>query len=79
MMGYDNLEVDTPLYRDLYICTKFLHCTHEEFLNRPRLEKDKLRIFLDVKMMKRKDEIDEIEADRAENKMLKNAPEVAKR
>ena len=59
-MGDDNPEVDTLLYRDMYIATEFLKCTHEEFLNKPRIEKNKLRIFLNVKMRKRKFKLDKM-------------------
>lgn len=53
-MGDDNLSADTLLYRDMYIATELLHCSHEEFLNLSRIEKTKLRIFLNVKFKKQR-------------------------
>lgn len=59
-MGDDDLETDTALFRDMYIATKFLNCTHEEFLNKPRIERLKLRLFLNVKMRKNQLELDKL-------------------
>ena len=75
-MGYNDLEIDTLLYRDMYICTEFLNCTHEDFVKKPRIEKEKLRAFLDVKMMKKNKESEENIEEYKRNKLLKNAPEV---
>ncbi|NHJ85606.1 MAG: hypothetical protein FK734_09100 [Asgard group archaeon] len=58
-MGDDDLETDTLLYRDMFIATEFLNCTHEEFLKKPKIERTKLRMFLNVKMRKRKFNFDE--------------------
>ena len=59
-MGDENLNIDTPLYRDMYIVTEFLNCTHEEFLKKSKIEKTKLRLFLNVKMKKQKMELDKL-------------------
>ena len=52
MGAHISLEKSTPLYMDMYIATKFLHKTHEEFLKLPEVEKLKLRAFLHVKNLK---------------------------
>ena len=60
-MGGKDLTTDTPLYKDMYICTKFLGCSHEEFISLPRFEKKKLRHFLDIKMLKRQHQMEKEE------------------
>jgi len=70
-MGYDDLDKDTPLYRDLYLCTEFLKCDHDTFLKLPKTEKLKLRTFLDVKMMKQSKSMEDIK----DKSSTKYAPE----
>ena len=64
-MGVGLPDVDTPLFVDMYIATKFLHRTHSEFLDLPRIERKKLRLFLHVQSEKRKKEQQELDKPRA--------------
>jgi len=72
MMGEDNLGVDTPLFQDLQICTKYLHCHHKEFLDLPRIERAKLRIFYQVEFKKEQESTSKIR----EEQLIQNAPKV---
>ena len=60
-MGVGLPDIDTPLFVDMYIATKLLHRTHQEFLDLPRIEKKKLKLFIHVqseKRIKEKQEMD---------------------
>lgn len=57
MMGKERLGIYTPLFIDMHIAVELLHISHEEFLQWPRLERKKARMYLNVKNMKmRRDE-----------------------
>ena len=76
MMGADDLDEETPLFRDMHICTEFLNCTHEEFLNKPRIERHKLRMYLHVKALKNQKEIDEMKSKVHGQDLINKAPSV---
>jgi len=75
-MGEDDLEITTPLYFDMYICTEFLKCTHQEFLELPRIERKKLRTFTRIQSAKMKKETDQMKEKTTEVRMLNKAPKV---
>ena len=81
-MGVSDLEHVTPLFIDMHICTEQLHCTHEEFLKLPRIEKSKQRNYLLVKNMKRQKEFKDMEnkgkAEADKQELLKSAPATRK-
>ena len=76
MMGVNNLDIDTPLFTDMYISTKYLNCSHSEFLELPKLEKKKLRLYFRVYFLKKKKISDGFERERSEKSLLANAPKV---
>ncbi len=47
----DNPDFDkvTSLYADMFICSEYLHCTHEEFKRKPYKEKCKWYAFVEMK------------------------------
>jgi len=47
-MGEGKPETVTRLYADMSICSEFLHCSHKEFLDLPKLEQKKLRLYVVV-------------------------------
>jgi len=65
-MGRGVPEYDSPLFVDMYICSKFLHCSHEEYQKMPRLERKKWKEYIRVRNEKHKHEMDEL--DRKTNK-----------
>ncbi len=60
MMGVDKPEIVTPLYFDMVICMDLLHCTHNDFLALPAVERKKCRYFLVTKSQKDKKELDDM-------------------
>ena len=60
-MGLGVPQHDTQLFVEMYICSEFLHCSHEEFLKLPRLERKKCKMYLQVKNEKSKYELDEMD------------------
>jgi hypothetical protein len=79
MMGVDDLESTTHLYADMYIAAELLHCSHEEFLKLPRLEKLKLRLYAMVKALKRKEGLLELEMEMKAKDLVSSAPETIRR
>ena len=47
-MGLADVQIETPLFRDMFICTKYLKIPHSEFIKLPEIEKIKLRKFHQV-------------------------------
>ena len=75
MMGYHDLTTNTDLFCDMSICAEILHCSHKEFLKLPRVEQEKLRLYIIVKNMK----FDKMQADmkresQKERDLEKNMP-----
>jgi len=77
-MGMDDPTVDTPLYRDMYISTEILHCSHEEFVKLPKVEKIKLRMYLNLKINKEKYYHDKALQEMEEKRMMNQRPELRK-
>jgi len=48
-MGHRIPQYDTQLFRDMFVCAEILHCSHEEFLRLPLVERKKLYMYLEVK------------------------------
>jgi len=76
MMGYDDPEKVTPLYMDMYIAAELLHCSHEEFLRLPRMEKQKLRLYVATKAKKLKEEREDLELRMKSEELKAKAPKV---
>jgi hypothetical protein len=74
-MGAKDLDKVTPLFFDMHICVKFLHCSHEEFLKLPRLERKKLRMFAQVEAMKQAARLEEMEQKQKERDIISSAPQ----
>lgn len=77
-MGVELVEKDkdivTPMYVEMYVALEMLHCTHEEFLKLPKLEKQKIKTYLKVKGLRRREEKEEFESEIHAERMKLKAP-----
>ena len=79
MMGAENLDTVTPLYADMHICTEYLHCSHQEFLELPALERKKLRLFMMVAAKKKQQEMERLKLKQEQTKQQLEAPRLMRR
>jgi len=68
-MGVGEPKETTQLYADMSICAEILHCTHEGFEKLSRIEKKKLRLYVQVNNEKMK-------ADMPKRDIVNNPPKI---
>ena len=59
MMGVDDIDKTTPLFAEMSICANVLHCSHSEFEKLSRIDKKKLKLYVDVHSRKLEKEDEE--------------------
>lgn len=76
-MGLDDLEIETPLFRDMHLCIEQVGISHGEFLKWPRIEKAKARWYLIIKSKKIAKDIEDLELDQKDGMTApSDAPEL---